>query len=283
MKKIILLFFSSMFVSLQAQPVITAVVDGTCTGGTPKVVEIFAKGTVDFNNYSMEKQTNANTTWGSTVNLGALGTVTNDFVYVYYDSSYDNFLTEFPSAQGKPALEDNVVSINGDDRVRIIDSNSNVVDLFGEDGVDGTGSSWEYKDSYAKRNDNVGPNSTFTVSEWSFGGPDFLDGKCSTSDSTPIEQDIPGGIQDYTLSAQSTDIPGLRIYPNPVTGNYFRITSQNSDPKNVRVFDILGKEMINQTVSNGENMDVSSLKKGIYFVKVTDTQGRSATLKLIIK
>ncbi len=283
MKKITLFLSLLLAYTGFSQPVITAVIDGTCTGGTPKVVEIYAKGTVDFSNYSMERQTNANTTWGATFSLASFGTVTNDFVYVYYDGSNDNFTTEFPSAASKPSAEDNVVSINGDDRVRIIDNNSAVVDIFGEDGVDGTGTAWEYRDSYAKRNDNVGPNATFTVSEWTFGGPDVLDNKCSQSDSTPLEQDIPGGIQDYTLAVGSHQMEGLKLYPNPVTAGYFSIQTANDDTKTVRVFDILGKQMIFAEVQNGEKIDVSSLKQGLYFVKIKDSENNTATIKLIIK
>jgi hypothetical protein len=47
-------------------PIITMISDGDCTGGTPKVVEIYAQGAVDFTLYSLELQSNANTTWGGT-------------------------------------------------------------------------------------------------------------------------------------------------------------------------------------------------------------------------
>ncbi len=282
MKKITLILSLLLAYTGFSQPVITAVIDGTCTGGTPKVVEIYAKGTVDFANFSLERQTNANTTWGATFSLASFGTVTNDFVYVYYDGSNNNFATEFPSAASKPSAEDNVVSINGDDRVRIIDSNNAVVDIFGEDGVDGTGTAWEYIDSYAKRNDGMGPNPSFTVSEWTFGGPDALDGKCSQSDGDPLENDIPGGVAGY-LFTQSYQIEGLKLYPNPVTAGFFSIQTVNNDTKTLRIFDILGKQMIATEVENGEKIDVSSLKQGMYFVKIKDSENNTATIKLIIK
>ena len=78
MKKIYtLLCFVTLSCFAQSQvPIITMISDGDCSGGTPKVVEIYAQGTVDFSLYSLELQTNANTTWGSTDNLGSLGTVT---------------------------------------------------------------------------------------------------------------------------------------------------------------------------------------------------------------
>ena len=85
MKKLysILCFVAISFLAESQSPILTRLSDGDCTGGTPKVVEIYAQGTVDFSLYSLELQTNANTTWGSTENLGALGIVTDDFVYIY--------------------------------------------------------------------------------------------------------------------------------------------------------------------------------------------------------
>ena len=65
MKKITLLT-SLLLISIYAfaqTPVITMIADGDCTGGTPKVVEIYADGTVDFSQYTMQNQTNSNSTW----------------------------------------------------------------------------------------------------------------------------------------------------------------------------------------------------------------------------
>ena len=85
MKKIysLLCFVTMSFLAFSQTPILTMISDGDCSGGTPKVVEIYAQGTVDFSLYSLEIQTNSNTTWGSTENLGALGMVTDAFVYVY--------------------------------------------------------------------------------------------------------------------------------------------------------------------------------------------------------
>lgn len=41
------------------------------------------------------------------------------------------------------------MTINGDDRIRIIENeNSIVIDQYGIDGVEGTGAVWEYKDAF---------------------------------------------------------------------------------------------------------------------------------------
>lgn len=169
-------------------PILTMIGDGDCTGGNPKFVELYANGTVNFANYSIENQSNANTTWSNTFNLAGLGTVTDDFVYVYYESATGTgtFASEFPSAAISIAPTNTVVNNNGDDRVRIVnDLTSAVVDQYGETDVDGTGTAWEYLDGFSKRNDGTGPDGGFVVGNWTYNlsGFDGL-GLCQGGSST---------------------------------------------------------------------------------------------------
>ncbi len=160
-------------------PIITMIMDGDCIGGNPKVLEIYAQGTVDFSNYSLENQTNANTTWGNTFDLSALGIVSNDFVYLHSDDP--SFATEFPNVTNSLAITSSVISFNGDDRIRIIETaTSTLIDEYGVDGISGTGLVWEYKDGYAKRNDNTGPDGTFVPGNWTFFNG-AIDNLCGTT------------------------------------------------------------------------------------------------------
>ena len=73
----------------------------------------------------------------------------------------------------------------------------------------------------------------------------------------------------------------FKIYPNPVSNGTVTITSQFTEAITATVFDILGKEVINERVNNN-TLDVSQLNKGIYLMKLTQN-GASATQKLVIK
>lgn len=178
MKKITFLM-SCMLIAITSMaqtPIITMISDGDCTGGTPKVLEIYADGTVDFSLYTLQNQTNSSTTWGNDFSLSNYGTVTDDFIYVYYSSGNgatgNEFAQDFPNAS--PSEESSTVNINGDDRVRIIlNSNQTTIDQYGVDSVDGTGEAWEYKDGYAKRNNGTLPNGSFNVSDWTFNNGDL--------------------------------------------------------------------------------------------------------------
>ena len=73
----------------------------------------------------------------------------------------------------------------------------------------------------------------------------------------------------------------FEIYPNPATDGIVNIKTGNNGPKNVSVFDITGKQVINTNILNSE-LSVDALTNGIYFVKVTQN-GQSHTEKLVIK
>jgi hypothetical protein len=187
-------------------PMITAIMDGDCPGGNPKVLEIYANGTVDFTQYSLENQTNANTEWGNPQSLADFGTVTNDFVYVYSDSSDPEVLaTEFPDAT--MTLESSTMNLNGDDRVRIVNASSTVIDVYGVDGTDGTDQVWEYTDGFAKRIDGTPASATFNAADWTYGMGAFDGmGACQGAD---IFQTVMGGIGTFTT--EGSEEPMLSI------------------------------------------------------------------------
>jgi hypothetical protein len=83
------------------------------------------------------------------------------------------------------------------------------------------------------------------------------------------------------LSVKQNAIAGLNMYPNPISNGTLYITSSNSEAKSVAVYDVLGKQVLNtKTSSNAVN--VSNLKGGVYFVKITE-DGKTDTKKLIIQ
>jgi len=84
-----------------------------------------------------------------------------------------------------------------------------------------------------------------------------------------------------TLGTKSNTIAGLNVYPNPVTNGKLFITSDSGADKTVAIYDILGKLVINTTVTN-DAVNVSGLNAGVYIVKITEA-GNIATRKLIIR
>ena len=59
---------------------------------------------------------------------------------------------------------DNSISQNGDDAIELFGPGGDVIDVFGDPNVDGTGEAWEYKDAWARRLDTVtSPNAAFDI------------------------------------------------------------------------------------------------------------------------
>ena len=85
---------------------------------------------------------------------------------------------------------------------------------------------------------------------------------------------------DNTLGVKDNNIAGLKVYPNPVTGGKFFISTDSNSEKTVVIFDVLGKQVVKTTAT--ESVNVSNLKGGVYIVKITE-EGKTATRKLVIK
>ena len=83
------------------------------------------------------------------------------------------------------------------------------------------------------------------------------------------------------LSLDNVNSNAFSLYPNPTNTGSVNITSNNTGDMLVEVYDILGKRVKNQTLTNN-TLNVSSLKSGIYIVKITQNNA-SVTKKLVIK
>ncbi len=80
---------------------------------------------------------------------------------------------------------------------------------------------------------------------------------------------------------QNSAIAGLKVYPNPVSNGTLFITTDSNSERNVVIFDILGKQVLNATTSN-TSINVGNLNSGVYLVKITE-EGNTATRKLVIQ
>ena len=103
--------------------------------------------------------------------------------------------------------------------------------------------------------------------------------KFRASDGKFIGDDV--AIDSNSLSTNDFENLNISIYPNPVDGNYVTIQTPINGVKEVEVFDILGKRVINTNLIS-DSLDISELNPGVYMVKVT-VENQSKVSKLIIK
>ena len=190
-------------------------VDGDCSGGNPKLLEIYADGIVDFSLYSVENQINENTTWGNTLNLSAFGTVTDDFVYITTTGSLamgsngepSSIASDFPSLDIANIISSGSININGDDRIRIIlNSTGATIDQYGIENIDGSGENWEYADSYAKRLDGTVPDGNFAEINWMIPGAGVLNDLGVCQEGADTFETLIGGIGTYSTTPSTTPI-----------------------------------------------------------------------------
>lgn len=81
--------------------------------------------------------------------------------------------------------------------------------------------------------------------------------------------------------SQETTIDGLSFYPNPVTNGKVYISSKLNADKQIAIFDVLGKKVL-QTLLTSKELNVGSLSPGVYIIKIEEGEA-TATRKLIVR
>jgi hypothetical protein len=169
--------------------IISEVVDGSRTGGLPKFVEltnVSDSAIPDLSAYSIANANNGATTLGggASTQLPAVPLAAGDsYVIAYEASPFTTFVDTYGFA---PDFGAGGAFINGDDVILLfqgpaVDAGfpwTNIEDSFGDLGVDGTATAWEYMDSWARRNpsENQSKGGEFVVSAYTYGAVNSLDG-----------------------------------------------------------------------------------------------------------
>lgn len=88
-------------------------------------------------------------------------------------------------------------------------------------------------------------------------------------------------VKSSTISTNDNTLNKFSVYPNPVTNGYVNITSKSNEAIYVTVFDILGKQILSNSVNNNR-LNVSKLTAGVYIMNMSQN-GKITTKKLVIK
>ena len=153
--------------------IITGLIDGPVTGGLPKAIEFYALADIpDLSIYGFGSANNGGGSDGEEFSFPADAVAAGTYIWVATEASVFEGFFGFP-----PTYTDNLApSINGDDAIELF-CNGMVIDVFGDINQDGSGTPWEYRDGWAYRVADTGPDgSFFELSHWTFSGPDALDG-----------------------------------------------------------------------------------------------------------
>ena len=145
--------------------------------------------------------------------------------------------------------------------------NGQIIDTFGDVNTDGSGQAWDYLDGWAYRNSATGPEgTTFTPSNWTYSGANALDGETTNAGATTS---MPAGTYSETASVIKFDNTEIYVYPNPVKADLNFIGLKGA--VRASVYDVTGRLFFQKEVNS--SLDVSSLKAGIYIVKIENESG----------
>lgn len=160
--------------------IISAVFDATLSGGLPKGIELYVINDIsDLSVYGIGSANNGGGSDGEEFTFPNVSAVAGEYIYVASESA--QFTTWFGFA---PGYTSSALSINGDDAIELFKDGA-VIDVFGDINTDGSGQPWEYMDGWASRNTNSNLNfGTFNIANWSFSGPNALDGQVNNTTAT---------------------------------------------------------------------------------------------------
>ena len=88
-------------------------------------------------------------------------------------------------------------------------------------------------------------------------------------------------VKQQSKLQESATIEGLSLYPNLVSYGKVYITSKNDANKEVIIFDVLGKKVLQTTITSKE-LNISNLSLGVYIIKINEGEA-TANRKLIVK
>lgn len=265
----------------QTDLIITGVFDGPLTGGSPKVIELYAINDIPaLTRYAVGSANNGDGSDGPELEL--LGSASaGEFIYI--SSSAFDFLAYFNFAAN---FTSDVASINGDDAIELFydetsffEGAESVVDIFGDINTDGTNQDWEYLDGWAYRNNDSSPNTNFALSEWSFSGINAVD-NCTSNESCNSTFPIATFMRS-TLFTNDNNIASFTIYPNPVSEEFISIVGNFNTKLNIKIFDIIGKQVLSKQISNNK-LNISTLKSGVYILEVSQNNTTS-TKKIVVQ
>jgi endonuclease I/chitodextrinase len=233
-----------------------------------KAIEIvnLTGSTINLSDYSIQKQSNGGS-WVDDYPLGNSNIIPGDvFVIAHADVTAPALLNEAdlfgpPNEDTSPYGYGSPLNFNGNDPVGLY-KNGVLIDIIGNEG---DSSDHIQNKTYRRKSTISSPNAIFDTDEWLVLAVNTYDGI---------------GSHTSTLSTEDNFSSTFKMYPNPTNGNevYFNITEN----VHVKIYNVLGKLIDKRELEQKNNsIDISSLSKGMYFVKVNSKN--TSILKKLIK
>ena len=198
--------------------IISGVLDGPLSGGTPKAIEFYAISAIsDLSEYGFGSANNGGGSDGQEFTFPAVSLPAGTHITVSSES--DQFTVFIGTSSTYTSF---AAGINGDDAIELFQGGA-VIDVFGDINIDGSGQAWDYTDGWAYRNSGSQVNGgTWDISEWNFSGSNALDGESSNASAS-----IPFPIGTFASSSESPSQTS-NVFAGLPAGDYsYTITDAN--------------------------------------------------------
>ena len=87
---------------------------------------------------------------------------------------------------------------------------------------------------------------------------------------------------DYSLSVQEVEPIQVSIVPNPAS-DFIQINLSGAVTAQMKMVDVLGSEVLNQTVMSTASFDISNFRNGLYIMTFNAPGSKSIVRKVIVK
>ncbi|PQJ74110.1 S8 family serine peptidase [Polaribacter gangjinensis] len=88
-------------------------------------------------------------------------------------------------------------------------------------------------------------------------------------------------LNNYTASLEDSILTNIKISPNPVKNSFnIQFLENSSSTYSLEIYNVLGKKVFEKQVISSENIEITTFKKGIYFLKIFSDLG-SRTIKIL--
>lgn len=202
-----------------------------------KGVELYVIDDIaDLSVYGIGIVNNGGGTDGEEYNFPAVAATAGSKIFIVEDS------LEFHNYFGlAPTFSNTMFNMNGDDAIELYEGGQ-VIDVFGDIELDGSGEPWEYLDGWAYRKSGTGPDGNiFVLDNWTFGGVNALNGGDDNATApipyplglySPIAPTLIEANDDTNLTTEFNTAIFINILANDVTPGDITSLSLVTEPTN---------------------------------------------------
>ena len=167
--------------------IITEVVDGPLPGGQPKWIELanISESPLELSDYSLGVMHNGSLSLSGPPHRLSGDLASGERMVVAMGNPSPTSGLSFYTTYGQHPDDTMTALINGNDVIHLYmeapaesDQGTELIDSFGWAGYDGTGTEWEYRDSFARRCLEESNGGAFDPTQWHLPGPAALEQGC---------------------------------------------------------------------------------------------------------